>query len=674
MKTGTKASTTVGLLHWGLLAPVITTMLALGLALALSMPLALVIAPQPAVAAERPVEHFSRLPHFTEPELSPDGKWVAYITTVATDDDSAPVLLVAQNLELGQRNSLLSTDNTEARIRWHRWANNDRILVSVMFAASRYDVDTTETRLFSINVHDREDFISLYNPRNFRRPEGNLPQLQDKIVDILPNDPDHVLLALDIEEMTLPSVHRVNVYNGDRERIERHRLQIRDWMTDHQGRIRIGTSVNYDQGHTRIYHRAVGEDDWQLLFEFDMHEEPEIEAIAFAEDPNVLFYTAYNGDLKALYKINLSTGEKTPVHIDPNYDVQGHLLRVRDGGSIIGLQHWRLPGGITYWDENYTALQESIDRALPDYSNRLIDFSRDGNVYLLSSRNTTTPAAYYLGNRSEKSLDFLAEEYPELGAESLFRRRLVRYTTRDGMEIRAYLMTPGNIDGPLPAILFPPGDSLLGSALGSFDYWTAFFTDRGYAVLKPEFRGSAGYGLAFARARIQNWGLQMQDDLSDAARYMVEEGIAQQNKICIVGAGYGGYAAMMAAVKTPDLFTCGVSFAGISDLNRYISTSRHFLRANIIREEIGPGSRDRRARSPYNDVDAIQMPLLLAHGEDDRIVDVMHSRRMASRLESADKKVQYIELPEGNHSLDAQANRHEFFRTMDDFLKRHLGP
>ena len=626
----------------------------------------------PSAAAERPVEYFSRLPNFTGPALSPDGERVAFFTTVADE-----TVLVTQRLESGEIKPLLASDNSEALIGWYRWANNDRLLVSVRFPSDRGGVDTIETRLLSVNADDHEDYISLYRPRSnlSRRSSEHFSQHQDQIVDILPQDPQHILLALDAERALEPGVYRVNVYNASRRLVEKSRRNIYGWVSDQQSRVRLGLFADFRREAARTIHRPVDGGDWRTLFSYRMFNEPSIFPVGFDLDPDILYYTAYDdGGRKALYKMNLVTEEKELVFSHPDYDFDGSLLRTRGDGRVIGMRNRGLPDGEVYWDEDYAALQQALDRVLPDFTNRLIGFSEDGNRYLLSSYNRTTPAAYYLGDRRDSSLNLVAERYPELGAEPLYQRRTFWYTARDGEEIRAYLSLPvGAEEGgpPLPAVLFPHGGPHA-RQWSSFDYWVAFFTDRGYAVLSPDFRGSSGYGFEFAQARMGSWGLQMQDDITDTARWLVEEGIADPDRMCIVGGSYGGYAALMATVKTPDLFRCAVSFAGVSDLRRLVNESRRYIGSEAVEAEVGTRSRDLRARSPYHNVEEIEVPILLVHGEEDRIVDVLHSRSMADELHDHGKEVEYIELPNGNHHLSAQPNRHTFFRAMDRFLKRHL--
>ncbi|MEP0355087.1 prolyl oligopeptidase family serine peptidase, partial [Paraglaciecola sp.] len=168
------------------------------------------------------------------------------------------------------------------------------------------------------------------------------------------------------------------------------------------------------------------------------------------------------------------------------------------------------------------------------------------------------------------------------------------------------------------------------------------------------------------------WGLTMQDDLTDAANWLVEQNIALKDKMCIVGASYGGYAAAMAAVKTPDLFKCAISFAGVTDLKKLVSTSRRYLNSKFVKKQIGDDSADLKARSPAYHADKVNIPMLFIHGEDDRVVDIVQSEIMVEELEDLDKDVEFIELENGDHYLSIQRNRHATFKAMDTFLKKHL--
>jgi dipeptidyl aminopeptidase/acylaminoacyl peptidase len=171
---------------------------------------------------------------------------------------------------------------------------------------------------------------------------------------------------------------------------------------------------------------------------------------------------------------------------------------------------------------------------------------------------------------------------------------------------------------------------------------------------------------------MKGWGLTMQDDLTDAANWLIDQGVADAERICIVGASYGGYAAAMAAVKTPDLFKCAISFAGVSSLKELVSESRHYTNNTFVKNQIGDKSRDLKARSPYYQAEKVTIPMLFLHGEKDRVVDVKQSRMMVRKLRKLNKDVDYVELEDGDHYLSLQKNRHATFKAMDAFLKKHL--
>ena len=266
----------------------------------------------------------------------------------------------------------------------------------------------------------------------------------------------------------------------------------------------------------------------------------------------------------------------------------------------------------------------------------------------------------------------LFEQYPGLQDLAPTNHNLVSYTARDGTKIEGYLTLPNGANGPIATILHPHGGPGAREYDG-FDYWTSFFTNRGYAVFRPNFRGSSGYGKQFANSQMQGWGLTMQDDITDATQWLIDEKIADPNRICIVGASYGGYAAAMATVKSPDLFKCAISFAGVMDLQRLVSKSRYFLNKKFVKKQIGDDEDDLAARSPYYSAEKINIPMLLLHGEDDRVVEVGQSREMFDELQDLNKDVKYVELKNGDHYLSIQRNRHRVFAEMDAFLKVHLG-
>jgi dipeptidyl aminopeptidase/acylaminoacyl peptidase len=292
---------------------------------------------------------------------------------------------------------------------------------------------------------------------------------------------------------------------------------------------------------------------------------------------------------------------------------------------------------------------------------------------VLYASSPTHPGTFYLGDRAKRQLAPFAERYPQLKGIQLAGKTKVHYPSKDGLSIDGYLTLPvTRKEGQrLPAIVFPHGGPAA-RTLTTFDYWTEFFANRGYAVLEMDFRGSSGQGFEWMASAFANWDQITQQDIADGARYLVSEGIADPKRICIVGASFGGYAALTGAVKYPGLYKCAVSIAGVSDLVELRNRSRGFLNSEQVEAQIGHDSDRLREASPIRHAEAITQPVLLIHGKTDRVVEVGQSQAMYAELTKLDKPAKYVELESGDHYLSNYFDRVAAFKAMDEFLKQNL--
>ncbi|GGW91342.1 alpha/beta hydrolase family protein [Alteromonas halophila] len=641
-------------------------LLALVTALGLLLPLTCQADTDTVATPQLPAELFSRLPEFERAVLSPNGERVAYVRNGNNPD--AVSLLATFDLNTRESHYLVTSDNEKVKINWFHWANNDTLVISGRYESRDRATKYYSTRLFSMPF-DGGDAVNLINWSRLSRRASHpnyVPQFQDQVIDWLVDDPDHILMAIDVEVPHMPSVYKVNIHNANASRLIRGKMQIRDWISDQQGNVRIGVSLDNKTGEREVL--LLEEDgDWRTLFAFNIMTDKPVEPIGFGADPQILYYRAYKNDHQVLYRLNLKTNQSEEVLADPNYDVDGSLIYSPVTRDAIGVRH----RGRHYWDDRYKSLQEGLDKALSDMDNYLVSFSDDENSYLLYSESDTTPGIYLYGNREKGKLDVLFQQYGGIPSDQLSPHQRITYTARDDVQIEAYLTLPSTGSAPYPTIIHPHGGPGVRDTRG-FDYWTAYFTAQGFAVLRPNFRGSSGYGYSFSQSQMKQWGLGMQDDITDAAKWMVKEGYASSDNMCIVGASYGGYAALMATVKTPALFQCAVSFAGVGNLKDLVIRSRQFTNSTFVKNQIGDDYDDLEARSPYYHAEKVIAPILLIHGDEDRVVDVNQSRDMVDELDDYDKDVTYIELEAGDHYLSIQRNRHATFAAMDKFLKSHL--
>lgn len=637
-------------------------------------------------AASRPIEHFARVPQLSRVALSPDGKQIA---ALLNRDDRT--MLITRAVTGGSPRGVLETDNRKFHFNWIRWVSNERLLVSFRYAARRDFVGTVETRLVSVKA-DGGGVVNLVQ---------NWPQLgsisstvrsqqfQDRVIDWLPGDGRHVLLQLNEPDRPLPGVFKVNVETGASRMVKAPERDVYWWITDAQHRVRVGIRL-VDKGRS---YEVIGSDpdgrNWRTLWAFDNLEES-VWPLGFGLDPQELYVRADHEGRMAVFSVRLDAPglPRTLRLAHPRHDLDGDLLRAPSTGEVVGLRIDSTESGegearSEWWNDEWRAQMQAVDQALPGRGNRLLGLSDDEQGYLVYSSGNGQPGEFYAGDRATGQLALLGGTHPDLANVELAGKQAVTIKARDGLVLNAYLTLPKGRSlsaakgQPLPFVLLPHGGPHSRDDI-DFDPWTEFLADRGYAVLQVNFRGSSGYGHDFRLAGLKRWGLEMQDDLTDAVQWAVEQGVADAKRVCIVGASYGGYAALMGAVKTPELYRCAVSFAGVSDLPDLIEFESDYVGGREAAERmIGRVWADRaqlRATSPARQAERIRTPVLLVHGTVDRSVPVDQSETMASALRRAGKPHRYVELDGGDHHLSRHSHRMEFFRALESFLDEHLKP
>ena len=624
--------------------------------------------PATKASTDLPVEAFATPPDITSVRLSPDGKKLAMLRRVSANGVFGKLISVL-DIDARRLDDLGFANIETFRANWVRWANNDQLLLSAVFPAVRYGTPTTETRLLVIDVSTKE-FRPVLS-KIFLRQQNRVPQFQDQIIDMLRSDDDHILLEARLGSSLATKVLKVNVRNGNVNTEHRDKPNVYRWMTD--GREQLRAAVWRKETEYRILHRPVDSNKWSTLWEFESFAEDQVWPMGFGKDPNTLYVSANHEGRSAIFTVDLTDPglEKKLVFAHERYDADGSLVYSRKSGEVIGTR-FSTDGGVTFWDEDYKQLQDRIDLSLPNTANTIYGLSDDENRYVLMANSDTDPGAYYVGNLANNQMMRVARRYAALDPQLMSEKSQIRYEARDGLEIEGFLTMPKSVETtPLPTIIFPHGGPISFDD-GGFDYWTQFFASRGYAVLQMNFRGSAGYGHDFMASGLQSWGLAMQNDVEDGTRWLVKQGIADPDRICIVGGSYGGYAALMEAARNPELYKCAVSFAGVTDVAYLVSSSRNYANYEIVKEQIGSDSGELKQRSPLFLADQIDIPVLIAHGTDDRSVRVRHGRRMHRALEKSGKQVTYLEFEDGDHYLSNEAHRLEFFSAMDEFLRANL--
>ncbi|MGJ8692887.1 MAG: alpha/beta hydrolase family protein [Thalassotalea sp.] len=604
------------------------------------------------------------IPDVSNVALSPNGRYVAYMIKVDAKEKQG-VLVLMMDTKDNSKKQLAFSENEKYVITSILWGNNDVLLMKAKFPAMRHGTPTTETRLLRVDVKTAE--MEPVFPRRLSNKMLYLSNILSNIVDILPEDDNHILMQFSgFVHGSATAVVRVPITDkGKRAKIiQKPRSYVDDWLTDEDSNVRIG--IRRDETTYRIIEKEL-DGGIKTLWEFEAFSREQVWPLGFDADNKTLFVEALHQGKDAIFKVDLSDPKLTKklVHFDENYDVSNRLRRSPITKEVIGV-------GDHYWHQEYKNFIESIDKALPDTTNRLIDYSDDGNSYILFASSDNEPGMYLIGNKKEKSLEVLAYRYRKLHPELLAKKEKVSYQARDGLKIEGYLTKPiGAKKENLATIIFPHGGPISYDGKG-FDYWTQFFANKGYAVLQMNFRGSSGYGYDFMKQGLGAWGQAMQDDVEDGTRWLIKEGIADKNKICIIGASYGGYAALMGTIKTPDLYQCAVSFAGVTDVEALVKSRRRFTHFEIVKKQIGDDYDKLWQVSPLKHAEKVNTPVLLIHGTKDRVVRVSQSEDMFDELEDEDKVVQYVEIDEADHYLSNNEHRLQTFTAMNQFLDKYL--
>ncbi len=620
---------------------------------------------------------FAALPHTAAVEISPNGRYVAAKTYI-----NGQYMLVIYDLDSEGKTKPVIASPKDLEVNWLRWKSDDRLLVSLQYAARRYGTASVERRLFALNPDGSDIKLLVPAPKDSKTGKAfNVVQIADQVVDFLPDDPKHILMQFNPEDPRLPRIYRVDVYTAMRGVIQGGAADVVDWTTDQQGRPRLGYALDDQKMEEQYLYRGPDQKSWDVLWTRALDDGATFSTVLFdRDDPDVAWVLSnHEARTTGLYRYRFSTREFIEkLFLHPEVDVDNVILDPLKR-RVVGVRYTVADSKVQWFDPQVTALFEEVRLRIAAKHVYIGAWSADYRRVIFYGESPDLPGRYYLYERSSGKLRYFDYAYPGLEKIPMAPMRATSYRARDGLEIPAYLSLPVGIgarpERPLPAIVMPHGGPWARD-FSSFDPLVQLFTSRGYAVLQMNYRGSAGYGSEFLGAGHRGWGKAMQDDVTDGTRWLAAEGIADPKRTCIVGWSYGGYAALMGAVKEPDLYSCAVSIAGVSDLRALIASKRNYLNGRIGTARIGDLWKDRKSldeNSPVNGAARIKVPVLLAHGTKDRVVPIQQTEAMAAALKAAGKSFQYVELEDADHSVMRGPERAKLFTTVDEFVMGSLG-
>jgi dipeptidyl aminopeptidase/acylaminoacyl peptidase len=627
-----------------------------------------------------PIENFFKLPEYADMDLSPDGASIAAFSPLKGRQN----LVV---IDVKTRKAKPITGLEDRDVVGVSWISNKRMLYTTGRLGERdreqrggglfaVDVDGSNHRLISEGTDEAASGSGL---RVTARPLA--------IVRTLPGDSDDIIAQEIIFPPRQPAqsgpLYRVDTRTGRKTDISLGKPATggvsESWVVDEKGVPRAFIARNLDEG-TQIYYRAGADAPWKKLDEFNENSPNTWRPSAVAEDGKTLYVFSRKGrDTSALYRYDPETatmGEMVAQH--PKVDLSG-LVRDKDG--IRGVSYRDGQTSVAWFDEDLAKIQSVADKAFPDNRN-VLRWTRDHNLVLIRSYSDVAPSSFYLFDRKAGKMEWLADSRPWIDPKKMSPMKPVWYNARDGLEIPAYLTIPKGTSGKsLPLVVVVHGGPWVFGDTWSFDQEAQFLASRGYAVLQPNYRGTLGYGWKHFRSSYYQWGLAMQDDVTDGVNWLVKEGIADPNRVCIYGGSYGGYAAMMGVAKDPDLYKCAVNYVGVTDLPLHLTASWTDFFASeatgvVLKRRIGDVSKDMQrleATSPTYLASRIKAPVLMAYGGADVRVIPENGTRMRAALEKVGQKPQWIIIDDEGHGYRKLENQVMFYGEMEKFFERNIG-
>lgn len=616
-------------------------------------------------APRLPLEAFAQLPFVEREAISPDGTHWAGIFAIK----GVQCVGILSILESKERPVITAVpDQTE--VISLNWANDQNVVVGLS-ALRLVDADDWYiTRAVGINrltgvvtrllwdVGGQNASEVIWWPSD----EGNqvLISAQNSIYT------NHVDLW--------PAVHRIDVTNGKDHVEVPARVGITEWAADGQGTVRAGTGYRDDARTSQVMYRSASTAaTLKTVGRADMAKGEGVHA-PFLFLPDADHALVVHDDARgraSIYEQDVPTQSDVRTIYSPESGEVESVVLSRDRATLLGAYTSDSHETIHWFDPALAGLQAKLQAAIPKLGVGIMSLSADRKRMLVRAGAADAPGAVFFFDVDDGVLHRLAWVNPRMEGRHLAPVRAVHYKARDGLEIEALLTTPvGRKAARLPLIVMPHGGPWAHDAL-TYDYWQQFLANRGYAVLQPNYRGSTGYGTEFLQRGEGQLGLAMQDDVTDAVRWAVAEGLADPARVCIVGASYGGYAAMWGIAKDPDLYRCAISIAGVSALKREVAGFANSMNVHLYTTQWTRMTPDFDAVSPINAVDRIKTPLLLIHGKKDVTVSSVQSTRMYERMRKASKDVELVLLPLADHYYSRQEDRVALLTAIEDFLGKH---
>lgn len=598
-----------------------------------------------------PLEDFFRNPEKTDFKLSPDGTYLAY-----KQSWRSRMNIFVQRISDGDVRRI--TESTQRDIGAFAWANDHRIV---------YVQDLTGNEKYKLYAVDTDGS----NFKDLTPYEG----VNIWVIDPLEDFENEMIIALNKRDKRVFDAYRIDINSGKLELIATNPGNILRWITDWSGHIRLAIAT--DNITQSLLYRENEQKPFREILRSGFTES--LEPLFFSFESDEIIYAASNmgRDKRAIVKYDIRAGREVEViYQHPDVDVN-ILHKSKARGIITGVTYITDRKHYHFFDSDRKKLHKTLRQKIQNDEIVVASMSKDESRVLVRTYSDKTRGSYYYFDRRSSLLKKIGDVSPWLDARQMADMRPVKYRARDGQTIHGYLTLPKSVEGKnLPVVIHPHGGPWLRD-VWQFDPEVQFLANRGYAVLQMNYRGSSGYGRDFLRKGFKQWGRGIQNDITDGAQWLIDQGIADPDRIGIYGSSFGGYTVLAGLAFTPDIYACGIDYVGPANIFTFLESIPPYWEPyrDILYEMIGNPETDKemlRAVSPIFHVDKIKAAVLIAQGANDPRVKQEESDAMVAELKKHGVDVTYMLKENEGHGFKNEENRFDFYRTMESFLSRHL--
>lgn len=631
------------------------------------------------------IEDFVKLPDARDVQISPDGKHFSVIYRKGGEE-----MLAIVDINSRKPTGVFRVEGKHRAVDQVYWVNNNRVLYSVAESYAWNKTKFNNGELIGVNIDGTQhDFIFGYrsgeSSGSSRIKQKKADNGNQKILDLLPNDNEHILIAFYpwktsikgwvSNPTTKPILYKLNIFTGKKKKLGTLPLPYAHGITDNKGQVRFAIGVD-DKNDQVAFYRESNQDEWQKLA-ITNFEGTKVTLLSFTPDNNSIYVAAnVKSGTRALFRYNTQDKSVEKLFHNPEVDMSIFIRDFAEKRIIAVGTDLALPEYFYLEKENRkNRLHKKLMQAFKGNDVVLTSASDDGNIAVAYVYSDTNGGDYYLFNTKTLKADYLLSKYQHIEPNHMTKTQAIEFKARDGMTIRGYLTNKAS-DKKQPMVVLPHG-----GPHGIRDYWgydweVQLLANRGYAVLQVNFRGSGGFGREFLEAGYGKWGTTMQDDITDATLAAIEQANIDESRICLFGASYGGYAALMGTIREPELYKCAVGSMGVYNLPMMfeegdIPGSKSGIA--YLKKVIGEDIAEQKQRSPVYNVKKIKANLLLIHGSKDERAPIEQVESLKDALDDIDKGYEWLELPDEGHGYYDENNRYIVYKKVLDFLDKNIG-